>query len=249
MELKLKISKDNIITFEQLLSFLKEINEKAKFTFSKDKITINTMNSSVSLASFVNLKPEIYSEYVCDTDTTFCLDIKYLDKIFKSAKGTDLIMTFDSKVGNMIEYSNKKFTFELYDVEESFNKEFKIKYNNNSTILSEEIKEVLSDMKIVIGEDDSAQFNMSVNNLNVIVQNDMGGSKKYTYDFQKAKIKNDEEIKSFFGRYMLKNVEKAFPSYFNEFKISFNKEYPMQVVYEKDNILVTTVIAPLVSND
>ena len=225
MTFKLELS-DNAI-FKTVFDSIASIIDEVTIVFDSEGMRLNALDRSHITFITLELAPEVFDSYICDTPEKVTVDCDRFNKILKKCKTNDIIqLTMDE--GNFIivfeDDATRRFKIRVIDTEYETQTPPNINHNINITVPSNMVQDALNDMMIF---SDKLKLLIDENYLKIISEGEFGD-----VDIKYLHGENVLEVaESLYNIDKLKDIFKA-SKFSKECQISLGNDMPVKITFE-----------------
>lgn len=225
MTFKLELS-DNAI-FKTVFDSIASIIDEVTIIFDSEGMRLNALDGSHITFVTLELEPDVFDSYVCDTPEKVAVDCERFNQILKKCKTNDIIqLTIDE--GNFIIVfegdATRRFKIRVIDTEYETQVPPNINHNINIKVPSTMMQDALNDMLIF---SDKLRLLIDENYLKIISDGEFGD-----VDIKYLHGENILEVaQSVYNIDKLKDIFKA-SKFSKECKIGLGNDMPIVVTFE-----------------
>lgn len=241
-----KLLRDSIDTISQLI-------DDGLFKIKKDGIELSAADRAT--VSFVDFKinSSAFDDYMCDVDASIGLNLLNFLTVLKRANSNDkLTLNLDEKE-NKLEIilegdSKRKFAIPLIEIRrEEMPQVDKLEFPAQAEVKADIIEQGISDADIVA---DSIMIELSENSIRMFAS---GNSSKSEMNIEKGneailELNAGDAVQSRYSLDYLKKMIKG-SRISDKMKIMLGKDFPLKMVFEGNDVSLSMVLAPRVSEE
>jgi proliferating cell nuclear antigen len=241
-----KLLKDSIDTISQLI-------DDGLFKIKKDGIELSAADrATVSFVDF-KIKSSAFDEYECDADVNIGLNLLNFLTVLKRANANDKLTLSLNDKENRLEIflegdSKRKFAIPLIEIRrEEMPQVEKLDFAAQADVRADIIEQGLSDAEIVA---DSITIELSEDSLSMFAS---GNSSKSEMNIEKGneallELNAGSAVQSRYSLDYLKKMIKG-SRISDKMKLMLGKDFPLKMVFEGDDVYLSMILAPRVSED
>jgi proliferating cell nuclear antigen len=241
-----KLLKDSIDTISQLI-------DDGLFKIKKDGIELSAADrATVSFVDF-KIKSSAFDEYECDADVNIGLNLLNFLTVLKRANANDKLTLSLNDKENRLEIflegdSKRKFAIPLIEIRrEEMPQVEKLDFAAQADVRADIIEQGLSDAEIVA---DSITIELSEDSLSMFAS---GNSSKSEMNIEKGneallELNAGSAVQSRYSLDYLKKMIKG-SRISDKMKLMLGKDFPLKIVFEGDDVYLSMILAPRVSED
>jgi len=239
---KPKFTLSDATDFETAIKKISELINESKLIITTTGVEMIAMDpANVAMVAF-KAKKEAFTEYDVKEKIEVGINLANLKTILKRAGKSDILsMEFGDQVDIYIRGKSKKhFTMPVIELEGDREQKIpNLEFVSTAKVSDAELKSAIEDVAIV-GE--SCLLKSDNGKFSIIAAGDLS---KARVDIEDTGITGDGSSK-----YAIEYLQKIVGNKISDTPtINLGKEYPLKITYKNDNMELTTILAPRVSND
>ena len=235
---------------KESISIISDLVTEAKFNVTKDAMALVAMDpANVAMVNF-KLLSSCFTEYDVPEDTQLSINLGNLKQILRRSSANDMVTLElkDNKLHVQLRgNTTRTFQLPLIEIEEKEQKVPELEFPVSITMPPDVLTGAIEDADIVA---ESLSFEASQNGFTIRAAGDLSEAKIEIPSGESTKISAGEEkvVAKYSIEYLKKMIGGSKLS--QEAKISFGKDYPLQLSFQEvDKLLLQFILAPRVEND